>query len=262
MNLNLRTIRIVLGLLLVGMQVNVLFAQSKSSMSFGFGVNGGIGMAAHNSDVYKNYETFLDTNSSTASALHFNKGVHAWLTYSLGKKADFQIGFGYQQTRFSRKQTNLAFNNYTYPEIATGRIEDLSNTQKEITYNYRFHYLQIPLMINTYLGRSGDFKWVYQFSAGITPQVLLKHQLVANCNPGFSIEGEDQFKLDSSGFDAKRIAVSMQIGLNIEYRESKNKVYFLQPIIGVYPISVSSSSNAAYPFFMGINLGMLFSNID
>ncbi|MDZ4668923.1 MAG: outer membrane beta-barrel protein [bacterium] len=239
-----------------------MMAQSKAKASFGFSVNGGMGGAIANGNPYKNYESFLDTNSKTSSAIHFNKGIYAWYTYSLGKKSDIQVGVGYQQTGFARKQTDLTFKNYTYPGIATGRIEDFSNTQKGITYNYRFHYLQIPIILNTYLGRSGDFKWVYQLSSGITPQVLLKHQLVANCNPGFSIEGKDQFKLDSSGFDAKRLAVSLQIGIYIAYRESKDKIYFFQPMVGIYPSSVSTANNSAFPFFVSLNVGVMFSNID
>lgn len=261
MNLNLRTISIVLGLAILFLMPNLLNAQSKSKYTFGIGVNGGIGLAAHNSDAYTKYESFLDSNSNTSKAMHFNKGIHAWFTYSLGKKADLQVGLGYQQTGFTRKQTDLQYFNYTYPGIGFGQILDKSNTQKEITYNYRFHYLQFPIIINRSLGRSSDFKWVYKFSAGLTPQILVKHNLVANCNPGFTIDSEKQFKLDSTGFDAKRIAISMQVGFNIEYRDSKEKTYFFQPLLGIYPTSVTGSNNKAYPFYFGMNVGMLFSNI-
>jgi hypothetical protein len=111
------------------------------------------------------------------------------------------------------------------------------------------------------LGRSRDFKWVYQFSGGITPQILLKHRLVANTNPGFTIEGENQFKIDSSGFDARRFAINIQVGLTIEYRESKNKVYFIQPMLGINPIGVSAIPRLAYPVFASLAVGVLFANL-
>ena len=258
MNWNLKKIKFFsLLILILWGNLSVIYAQNKSKKSFGIGVNLGLGSAFVSGNTYQNY---MDTTKSNSSH-HYNKGIHAWALYSLGKKSDLQIGLGFQQMGFARKQSNLTFKNFTYPGIGIGKIEDLSNTQKEITYNYRFNYLQIPLQINTYLGRSRDFKWVYQFSGGITPQILLNHRLVANTNPGFTIEGEDQFKIDSSGFDARRFAINMQVGLTIEYRESKNKVYFIQPMLGIHPIGVSANPRVAYPVFASLAVGVLFANL-
>lgn len=258
MNWSLKKIKVFtfLTLLFIG-SLSSLFAQSKSKNSYGIGLNAGLGSTFVTGNSYQNY---MDTSKSNAS-YHFNKGIHAWALVSLGKKSDLQIGLGLQQMGFARKQNNLAFKNATYPGIGAGFIEDLSNTEKEITYNYRFNYLQIPLQINTYLGRSRDFKWVYQFSAGVTPQILLNHRLIANTNTGFTIDGEDQFKLDSSGFEARRFALNMQVGLTIEYRESKSKLYFIQPMLGIYPIGVSSAPRAAYPVFASLTVGVLFSSL-
>lgn len=259
MNWNLKPIsKLCLLIALSGfLNVNVQ-AQSKSKLSYGLGVNLGLGSAIVGSDAYK---TYSDSVKSSTTA-HYNKGIHAWLNYSLGKKADLQIGLGFQQVGFARKQTNLQFKNPTYPGIGVGFIEDVfsPNSGREITYNYRFNYIQIPVILNTYLGRSGDFKWVYNFSTGITPQILVKHQLVANCSPGFKIDSKDQFKLDSSGFEARRISTSLQIGMNIEYHDTKEKIYFFQPLIGFYPISVTRSTNSSYPFYFALNVGMLFNN--
>ncbi|MDP3929264.1 MAG: outer membrane beta-barrel protein [Bacteroidota bacterium] len=244
------------GILFWGCTLSVQ-AQSKSKNSYGVGVNAGIGSAFISGNSYQNY---MDTTKSE-STLHFNKGIHVWALLSMGKKSDIQIGLGFQQMGFARKQTGLKFFNKTYPGIGVGFIEDNSNSEKEITYNYRLNYLQVPIQVNTYLGRSGDFKWVYQFSAGITPQLLLKHNMVANCNPGFSIDGETQFKIDSSGFEARRFAMNMQLGLTIEYRESKNKVYFIQPMLGFYPLPISAAPRAAFPVFASLSVGVLFSSL-
>jgi hypothetical protein len=249
-------ISFLLVLFLIGNQT--VFAQSKTKLSYGISVNGGFGGTIANQAAYQNY---IDTINSNKSA-HLNKGVHLWMNYSLGKKYDLQMGLGFQQNGFARKQSNLNFQNYTYPGIGTGRIEDFSNSTKEITYNYRFSYLQIPVLFNSYLGRSADFKWVYLFSLGITPQILLNHQIVANCNPGFSIEGEKQFKLDSTGFDARILVLNLQAGLNFEYHSTKNKTYFIQPLIGFYPISVSSSKNTSNPFYFSVNVGVLLANLS
>lgn len=258
MNWNLKKIKLCLYASILGLVIPMsINAQSKSKNSFGLAVNGGLGYAFILGDSYQKY---MDTTKSENS-FHFNKGVHAFALISLGKKSDLQVGVGFQQIGFARKQSGLTFKNYTYPGIGIGRIEDLSNTTKEITYNYRFNYLHLPLQLNTYVGRSGDFKWVYQFSAGITPQILLNHSLVANTNPGFTIDGEDQFKIDSTGFNARRFAFNAQVGFTIEYRESKNKVYFIQPLLGIYPIGVTKHSRAAYPVFASVAVGVLFSSL-
>jgi len=236
---------------------NTLFAQSKTGFSYGLSVNLGYGSASTTNESYLKYTDTI--NSSKTS--HFNKGAHIWFNYSLGKKYDLQVGLGYEQIGFARQQSNLNFNNYTYPGIGTGRIEDLSNSEKVITYNYRFNYIQVPIMINTFLGRSNDFKWIYHFTAGLTPQILVNHQLIANCNPGFSVDGEDQFKFDSTGFSARSIAMNLQIGMLIENRVSKNKTYFIQPIIGYYPFSITSSANTANPFFFSVNLGLKLASL-
>lgn len=258
MNLNLNRIKgsflIALAIICLGKQG---LAQSKSQVTYGFSLTGGAGWAIINSAAYQNY---MDTVHSSPST-HFNKGFHFWFDYSLGKKTDLQLGIGYQQNGFSRKQENLNFSNYTYPGIGTGRIEDLSNTEKGINYNYRFNYLQIPAIFNFHLSRSSDFKWVNHFSAGITPQFLLKHNLQANCIPGYSIEGQNSFKLDSSGFNAKVFTLSMQIGFDLEYRVNKNKLYFFQPMIGIYPISVTKSPNSALPVFANLTVGLKFSSL-
>lgn len=231
---------------------NQIIAQSKTDFSYGLSVNLGYGLAVTNNEDYQKYTDTINSNSTR----HFNKGAHVWFNYSLGKKYDLQIGLGFQQIGFARKQTNLNFKNYTYPGIGTGRIEDLSNAEKEITYNYRFNYIEVPLILNTYLGRSNDFKWIYHFTAGITPQILVNHKLVANCNPGFSINGEDQFKFDSTGFSGRLFAMNLQIGMLIENKVSKNKTYFIQPIIGYYPLSITSNANTANPFYFSVNLGI------
>lgn len=254
-NLNPTRFGFMAGVLMCSLFPFLANAQSKTNLSYGAGVSAGVGSAIIQSDAYKNY---MDTTKSSGG-FHFNKGATVWLSYSLGKHADLQFGAGYQQTGFTREQSGLTFKNYTYPGIGTGTVMDQSNTKKGISYDYRFHYLQLPVLYNAYLFRSADFKWFTHFTAGITPQILLNHQLVAKTIPGYSIEGKDRFVIDSTGFSARTLAVSLQVGMLMEYRETKHKAYFIQPVIGIYPISVSKSGNAALPYFIQVNVGMLFS---
>ncbi len=259
MNWSLKQIRNIC--LLLGLGILVSFhsvAQSKDKFEFGASVSLGMGGAVLPTDAYKQY---VDTMKCNAN-MHYNKGLNLWVDLLVAKKTDLQMGIGFQQVGFARTQTNLKYMNYTYPGIGTGRIEDLSNSNKEITYNYRFSYIQLPFILNTNIGRSGNFKWVSQFSVGITPQILVKHQIVADCNPGYSIEGKSQFKIDSTGFDARLLTLNIHAGFNFEYRAAKNKIYFIQPMIGFYPLSVSKSNNAAYPFYAGLNVGVMLTSFE
>jgi hypothetical protein len=55
--------------------------------------------------------------------------------------------------------------------------------------------------------------------------------------------------------------MNMQLGLTIEYRESKNKVYFIQPMLGFYPLPISAAPRAAFPVFASLSVGVLFSSL-
>ncbi|MBC7382918.1 MAG: outer membrane beta-barrel protein [Bacteroidia bacterium] len=262
MNLNLKNNREFNGLIIKGLVVLYIlfslpykgFGQNKSTLSVGFSLAPVFGGAINRSD---NYDHYIDSVKST-QGLRATIGAHIWANYALLKTVDVQIGLGYMETGFSRRQTGLNFGNPTYPGIATGRIEDNSNTKKAITYNYKFQYIQVPILFNFYLKRSGNFKWIYSFTAGITTNVLVKHQIQANMDPGYSIEGKTTYKIDSTGFDARRIAVNLLVGAKIEYRNNKKSVYFIQPAVGIYPISVSSAPNKSHPWFVMFNVGMLY----
>ncbi|MDP1726671.1 MAG: outer membrane beta-barrel protein [Bacteroidota bacterium] len=230
-------------------------AQSKVIFTGGFSIAPTVESAFNNGDAYTIYR---DSVKSTQGA-RLTLGIHAWVNYSIKKNLDIQAGIGYLEAGFSRKQSGLIFHQSTYPGIGSGKILDATNTQRDITYNYRFQYIQLPVMLNTYVKRSGDFKWVFNFSAGLVANILLKHQIQANLNPGFTIEGQKSFKIDSTGFDARLFALNLIIGSKIEYKADKNKIYFIQPLLGYYPLSVSGGDIRSNPWYFTINVGIMYS---
>ncbi len=231
-------------------------AQAKSLVTGGISISPTFGSSFNRGDSYTDYSDSVKSTQGT----RLMWGVHGWINYSLKKKLDIQVGIGYQDIGFSRIQKGLDLNEPTYPGIGVGFIEDKSNTQKDITYNYRFQYLQVPVIFNSYMGRSANYKWVFNFSAGIVSNLLLKHQIVANLNPGFTVDGKKSFNIDSTGFDARRFAFNVLIGAKIEYKEKADtkKTYFFQPAIGFYPLSVAGGAIKSNPWFITINVGMLF----
>ncbi len=230
------------------------YAQSKVILTGGFSIAPTVESAMNNGDAYTIYR---DSVKST-EGVRLTLGFHAWINYSIKKNLDVQAGIGYLEAGFSRKQKSLSLNQPTFPGIGSGKILDATNTQRDITYNYRFQYLQLPVMLNTYVNRSGDFKWVFNFSAGLVANILLKHQIQANLNPGFTIDSKNSFNIDSTGFNARLFAMNLLIGSKIEYKADKNKIYFIQPLLGYYPISVSGGDISSNPWYFTINAGIMY----
>ncbi len=232
--------------------MNTAWSQNKTLLTAGFSVSPGFGSAYLNDDVFKSY---MDSVHSSQSA-RFMAGAHVWINYSLKKDLDMQIGLGYQDMGFARKQENLKVLDPTYPGLGVGIIQDKSSTSKGITYNYHFHYLQIPLLFNFYLNRSGDFKWVYSFSAGLATNILISQNIQADLS-GFTIDSKKTMKLDSTGFDGRRVSTTLMIGAKFEFKSDKTKSYFIQPIFGFNPISASSNIQTN-PWYVVVNAGVLF----
>lgn len=255
MNLNLKRINsiLALGLLLVSFP-EILKAQSKSKYSYGGSINLGVGSALIASDAYQKY---MDTVQSRTNMVMV-KGVHAWFTYSLSQKTDLHLGLGYQEAAYGRRQENLNFQNYTYPGIGTGSIEDLSNVEKGIQYIYRYSYLQVPAQFSLNFGRSGDFQWTYSFVPGGALNVLLNHSMIANLDDGFSIDGENRFVMDSTGFKARPVTFNLSAGFRFQNRNDAGEIFFFQPNVILFPMSVSSSDLTAIPWSINMQFGMLF----
>ncbi len=260
MNLNLKPIELsgltikylyILLLLSIGYTQSLL-GQNKTMLNGGLSISPGMGSAFINNDNFNRYKDSVHSDIAT----RFLEGFHLWINYSIKKELDFQIGIGYQNQGFARKQNNLKFDNLTYPGLGAGKIEDHTNSTKGITYNYIFQYVQIPALFNFYLQRSGDFKWTYNFTAGIATNILVNHQIRADLT-NFTINSIKTFKLDSTGFDARRVSVTLIAGAKFEYKVDKTKSYFIQPIICFDPISVSSNIQANL-WYLAINLGVLY----
>ncbi|MFN4084011.1 MAG: outer membrane beta-barrel protein [Bacteroidia bacterium] len=252
MNLNLTKISLILIISLFSL--SKLHAQSKSVLRLGASINPSINQSlfSSNDSVYKK---FINQNKLT---YHTNIGATAWIKYLIKRKLDVQAGIGYKQLGFVRKQENLKFNDITYPGIGTGKIEDLSNTRKDIIYHYNFNYIQIPVLFNWFASSNFDYKFRLSFTAGADLSVLLNHKLIAKTNTGFYIDGDNKFKLDSSGFMPKRLILSAMVGARAEYEIDKKTDFFIQPVLFISPLSYTKNNFNALPIGMALNIGITY----
>lgn len=206
------------------------------------------------------YSGFNDSVSSTET-YRFSYGAGLLANYLLNNKWSLQFGIGYMDVGFQRQQKDIQFGDYTHPGIGTGRIIDLSGANRSIDYNYRYQYLQVPVLANYTFKQSSDYRWLFQASGGLAVNVLLKHQLSAVLNQ-FVEDGESEFDIDSTGYEGNRFALSVFLGAKAEYRYEKKITLFAQPLIGFYPLSVSSTPINVFPLVIGLNMGVVYTIDD
>jgi hypothetical protein len=235
---------------------NSINAQSNSEYSIGVSIASSISLISG-----KGWNEYLDSSNSN-QVFKTNLHIHAWFNKSISKEMDLQVGLGYANIGFQRAQKSLRFKDYTYPGIATGMVEDFSNTEKQLDYYYQFQYLQIPMLLNMQVGRSKDFKYRYSFSTGLTLNTLIKHKLIAETISGYYIDGNERFVLDSTGFNARRFSLQVQLGMKADFKIDKKTRGFVQPLLAFYPISISSGDRKINPLLLIINFGINYSFLE
>ena len=235
-----------------------LFAQSNSEYSFGISLTPSTSYSIINGDTWSKY---LDSSQSN-QVLKNSMQIHAWVNKAMGKELELQIGVGYANIGFRRNQENLKFKAITYPGIATGMVEDLSGSEKQINYFYQFRYLQIPFLMNLQVARSKDFKYRYSFSGGLTLNALLQHRIIAETLKGYYIDGQTKFTLDSTGFNARPISMQLNLGMKADFKIDKKTKGFIQPMLAFYPISISSGDRKVNPFMFLLSFGINYSFLE
>lgn len=224
-------------------------AQSKQPNFFSVTVSGGITGAG--------ISTTKKLQPANASYnVRFNFGAHAWYTYALGNDWDLQLGLGYVDAGFRRQQKNIQYLDPTYPGIGSGMIIDKTNTRKDINYDYRFHYLQVPVLFNYKVAKSKDFKSNYMLTGGINVDVLLKHRLTARLE-NFTVDGEKKYQFDSTGMKANVITASLSIGARLEHKLDKSTTLIIHPVFNYYPLSVTNSDIKINPYTLMIHAGVV-----
>lgn len=224
-------------------------AQSKKQNFFSVTVAGGLAGSGISSS-----KKLSPTNATYSP--RFTVGVHAWYNYALGNSWDLQLGLGYTDAGFRRQQKDIQFAEATYPGVGDGLILEMSNTKKDINYDYRFHYIQVPVLLNYHLHKSKDFKSIYIVSGGVNADILLKHRLTARME-NFVVDGEKKYQLDSTGMKANAVTASISIGARLEHKLDKSITLIVHPMFNYYPLSVTRSDFSVHPYTIMVNAGVV-----
>ncbi len=241
------------------------FAQTQENSYFSLTVGGGLAGATTTSEssnmaVPMLRQTYMQYNDSVQSfqSTRLNFSATLWYHHIINSEFTLQTGLGYIDMGWRREQNNLKYGDFTYPGVGDGRIIENSNTTKNINYDYRFHYLQIPVWINYLAFKSKDFKTTYSFTGGLTGNVLLKHALTAKLD-GFTLDSKSKFQLDSTGYDARTFNMQFNIGLRVEHKLEKNITAIIQPMYSIHPFSATNEPISAKLYGMMLNIGVVLS---
>ena len=204
-------------------------------------------------DAMKSYAASVNSEPSWRLA----PGLGFWAFYELDKNTEFQGGLCYMDAGFQRHQAKLQLGMSTYPGVGSGKIMDnsVSGNERSIDYNYKFHYIQIPVMVNYRFKFARNYKLSYSISAGIAIDLLAKHEMVANLTPAFYIDGKDKFHLDSTGLDARVFNCNIFLGGRIDYQMDKKNSLFIQPLFSFFPLSATANMDT-YLYTVSFNVGI------
>ncbi|MES2779653.1 MAG: outer membrane beta-barrel protein [Bacteroidota bacterium] len=242
-----------------------VFAQSRDKLYFSASVNPVISMAINTSSSNKLTgstppQTLAQYQDSVRSfeSYKLSLGATVWVNYALNSKWTLQSGIGYSEIGFTRQQKNIQFNDRLYPGIGSkGKLLEISNSTKNVDYRFRYQYITVPVLFNYYAKRSGDFKWTYYFTGGIGLNMLVKHEMKAVLDQ-FVVEGENVFHIDSTGYEGRFFTVNVFAGGRIDYKVDKNMSVFAQPMLTIFPMSVSKTDMHSYPIGLQVNLGVSY----
>jgi len=267
MNWNLKKSNVLLLIIFV---YSNCFAQKNtiSKLNFyatiGTVFNGSINSTTSNK-IVKGTQTFSAYQDSIADkeTWRLNFSPQIGIIYQLNKNINLQCGLAYLVLGHQRKLNDLKYLDATFPGIGSGLgnglIIDNTNVERNINLNYRYHYLHVPVLLNYNLefkGLSPNIK--VSLSGGVGFNVLLKHDINAVLSKGFKIDEKSSFSLDSTGYTANVLTTNVMLGTLVDYNYSKNIKFVFQPMLGFFPFSVSNKDLEARPWFVNLNLGLIY----
>lgn len=223
-------------------------------------VTGSINTSSSNQIVSGNqtYAAYVDSaNAFESPRLSF--GAAVWGHKFITKRWGVQVGLAYEDVGFNRKQSNIQYLDPLYPGMGKGKLLELSSGsgEKSVIYSYRYQYIQLPVLVHYEVFSSKDFYYKISLTGGMGFNLLLNHQMTATLDQ-FVVDGESRFQFDSTGYNARFFTMNFMIGARSEYRFDKKTIVYAMPILGLYPISVSSGALHSYPYYFQVILGVQY----
>lgn len=241
----------------------ISFSQSQEKSYYSVTIGGGVVGASTTTTstkpaVYMLNQNYTQYNDSVQQfqTSRFNFAATVWYNSSINDKFTLQAGLGYIEMGYRREQNDLKYGDYTYPGMGDGKIIENTNVKRNIYYDYKFHYLQIPVWANYSVFKSKDFKTNVSVTGGLSAAILLKHQLVAKLD-NFKIDDKEKFSFDSTGYNARALSMQVNLGLKVEHKLEKDITLIFQPMFNYQPISATSEPISVGLYGFMFNAGVV-----
>lgn len=203
------------------------------------------------------YARYADSvNDKYASRISYSGGIG--FRYGMNKNIDIVTGIQYTDIGFASKLRNIQYAQIIFPGLgnALGIVMDKTNLSKNADLNYRFQYIQIPIILSKKVGSSRDFNWEWDVFGGIAANVLLKHDLQVKLLDNYNVEGKNVFQFDSTGYKARAFTWNVMAGFTAFYKYTNTVRVYASPYLSFYPMSITGNEIQVKTFQGGIQIGI------
>lgn len=204
---------------------------------------------------YRELDDSLDQHDSYRAGfdLSFN------MLFSTYSRVYFSIGAGYRNTGYRRHFEGLKFRDSIQ---YMGSIDVLSdNGSKDITFNYRYHYIDIPCLLHYSLKKREDQyeDENYFISFGLAPNFLIRDNFRARLF-GFSINEQVEFKGKDIYTVTKPFNLDLLLGGRFQGPIDENWKFCLNPMIHAPMMSQTTSGSGIdlRTWTVSLNAGLIY----
>jgi hypothetical protein len=184
-----------------------------------------------------------------------NWGISTSFIHGFNRDHKLQMGLFYRRVSFTRVIEDLQFQDTVHPSI--GRIEDLSQNGQKNAYLYnRYHYLSIPIVLQTFIGPEyGRTKYSIHFISGLSADILIQDDIKIFLQ-GYSIKGKSVHIIDSD-YDASAFNLNVILGGRVEIPIGEKLNFNLQPNFSFPLLATSSDSYLSMRLYqMNLKVGV------
>lgn len=153
-----------------------------------------------------------------------------------------QTGVMFSETGFKRVFDSLYQGLVLHPDVP--KIEDLAQgSPRSVEFNYRFRYIDVPVIFSHRIRDERiDRDWQFFLTVGLTFQALISHDQKVYFR-GFSVDDEDRFVSQNTGFEARPFNIVANLGARFDYRIYAGSVLSIQPLINAPLLSATTGND-------------------
>ena len=229
----------------------VIVKAQLNKTQFGFSITPGISnrILSQESNVAK---PILLPESSDKAIVGFGGNLFALIPLSYS--SNMQLGIQSFSGGFRRVYADVGFGDSIHPELP--RIIDFfQGDPRFVVMEYRFHYLQIPILVDTELTQIRKAgKWNFFVQYGLIPGYAVTDKIIAKTR-GFALDGQTRIKV-SNPYPINRFNLQAFVGARAEFNLDDRFKLQLQPGIHVPLVSSLRGSTKAWVYQLALSVGL------